>query len=644
MRSLSLTRQLVILLGLLILAAVFLITASGYWLVHLELDQQAISRLNDAQRYTETFLQLEQTRLDSTVALAAERPTLQQLVAIGDSAELQAYLTTFRQNTLIDLLAVTDSSGRLLAGDQADEGGLFLRSRHAVADVGMVEGVVVLGDQLLTRLAARTDLTYHFLPADEATPETAQRVGGSNPSYQIRLDLRSIGVEAPGLIQIDLPLSGVLASEQESLALLLLAAGLIAAGTALIGGYFVRSRLQPLRQLTVSAQRMGAGDLDTPISLEPLALEVETLARTLEHTRVELRRSVEALLVARQWSEALIQSVVEGIITSNDQGLIVFFSAGAAEITGWRVGAALGQPLDTVLELVDGKAAFSQAIPVGGGRRTLVVRHFSGGSITLAVTRAHQIDAKQMTLVIRDVTEETRRRKAQTYFLANMSHEFRTPLAGMQASVELLLENLRQLSLDDMQQLLNSLHLSLSLLHQLIDNLLESSKMEANHFTLNRRVVELEPLIGTAIRVVEPMILRRGQRLTVQLPLLPPPLKLDPTRIGQVIVNLLANASKYSPVDSLIDLVVERQDATLRISIADHGRGIAPDQEGGIFDPFVRLEPEQTDHGSGLGLAVVKAITEAHEGRVGVEARPGGGSVFWFCLPLSDPPSEAPAS
>ncbi len=423
---------------------------------------------------------------------------------------------------------------------------------------------------------------------------------------------------------------------KSSVALLLITAALVAAGTALIGGYFVRSRLQPLRQLTTSARLMGAGDLETPISVQPLALEVETLARTLERSRVQLRESVAALLAARQWSETLIQSVVEGIITSDDQGRILFFSAGAAEITGWRVGAALGQPVDSVLPLVDEKTTFSQNIPVDGGRRTLVVKHFSGSPITLAVTRAHQIDAGQMTLVIHDVTEETRRRRAQTYFLANMSHEFRTPLAGMQASVELLLENLRQLSADEMQQLLNSLHLSLSLLHQLIDNLLESSKVEANHFALNRRAVELEPLIGTAIRVVEPMILRRDQRLTVQLPLVLPALTADPTRIGQVIVNLLANASKYSPNDSVIDFSVERLDAALRISIADRGRGIAPDQQGGIFDPFVRLEPELTDHGSGLGLSVVKAITEAHRGRVGVEARPGGGSIFWFTLPLGE--------
>ncbi len=373
MRSLSLTRQLVIFLGLLILAAVFLVTASGYWLVHRELDQQAISRLNDAQRYTETFLLLEQARLDSTVALAAERPTLHQLIAVGDSAQLQAYLDAFRQNTMLDLLGVVDSSGRLIAGDQAEAGGLVLRSRHPIGDAGFVEGAVALDDALLARLSARTDVTYRFLPPDAAaTSATPYRVNDGTPSYEITLDLRAVGVDAPAAVQIDLPLTGILASEQESLGVLLIAAALIAAATALIGGVFVRSRLRPLRQLTASARRMGAGDLETPIAVQSQALEVETLARTLERSRVQLLQNVEAVSAARQWSETLIQSIVEGIITCDADWRIVLFQRGRG--ADHRMGCARRRwvkPLDTVLPLARRRRALqrlSAARTAGGGR------------------------------------------------------------------------------------------------------------------------------------------------------------------------------------------------------------------------------------------------------------------------------------
>jgi len=422
----------------------------------------------------------------------------------------------------------------------------------------------------------------------------------------------------------------------------LLPLGLIAllavVAAAVLVGWFISSHLGRLRQLTTDVEKMGQGDLKTPLEVDPGSAEVAGLVDALEKARIQLLQNIDTLSEASQWSETLIQSVVEGIITCDTDWQIVFFSAGAARITGWTSESAAGKPLDVVLPLSNAEGGhFADYLPTDSGRRTVVVRNVSGGTITLAVTRAKPITEGQTTLVIHDISEETRRRKAQTYFLASMSHEFRTPLAGMQASIELLQENLRQLSVEEMQQLLNSIHLSLSMLHQLIDNLLESSKLEANHFTLNRRAAELEHLLGAAIRLIEPMIARRDQRLTLEEPLDLPTLRVDPTRTIQMIVNLLSNASKYSPVGSVIEIAVQQaqEGDPLRVSVADRGRGINPGTQTSIFMPFVRLEPEsQSDHGSGIGLSVVKAIAEAHQGQVGVEARAGGGSVFWFTLPI----------
>ncbi len=118
------------------------------------------------------------------------------------------------------------------------------------------------------------------------------------------------------------------------------------------------------------------------------------------------------------------------------------------------------------------------------------------------------------------------------------------------------------------------------------------------------------------------------------------PFELRKVPRGEVLAAdelLLSNASKYSPVGSLIEIVVAQSRDYVQVSIADRGRGIAPEKLSSIFVPFIRLEPEtQQEHGSGLGLAVVKAIAEAHRGQVGVEARAGGGSVFWVRLPLME--------
>jgi signal transduction histidine kinase len=252
------------------------------------------------------------------------------------------------------------------------------------------------------------------------------------------------------------------------------------------------------------------------------------------------------------------------------------------------------------------------------------------------VLEQNRISIQQMVRELAAAKEwSDSQRSLQAYFLANISHEFRTPLAGMKVSLELLLDNLRDLSPTELDELLNSLHLSVSSMSQLIDNLLESSKIEAEQLTLRRVNTDAEKLIVDAARLAQPFLNRRGQHLSIDLPLTPTPVQADITRMIQVLVNLLINASKYSP-GGVIDVAVERDDAGTRVTIADRGAGIPADKREGVFKRFVRLGATASeDYGAGLGLSVVKAIVQAHGGTVGVDERDGGGSKFWFTLPAA---------
>lgn len=278
-------------------------------------------------------------------------------------------------------------------------------------------------------------------------------------------------------------------------------------------------------------------------------------------------------------------------------------------------------------------------------RLTRAARSMGQGDLTTAiqtsattpeiVTLAHMLEKSRNRIL--EMMDETRRRhEVQSYFLANMSHEFRTPLSGMKVSIELLHENARQLSPSEMEELLTSLDMSVTTMQRLIDNLLESGKIESRRFKLSRRQSAIEPLMGEAIQVMQPLMSRRKQTLLVDEPLHLPDLEIDPTRIVQVIVNLVSNASKYSPMGARIDLVVETQPAHLYFAILDRGEGIPSERHETVFKRFERLEMgAETDYGSGLGLSVVKAIVEGHGGAVGIEPRSGGGTTFWFTLPLS---------
>jgi K+-sensing histidine kinase KdpD len=237
-----------------------------------------------------------------------------------------------------------------------------------------------------------------------------------------------------------------------------------------------------------------------------------------------------------------------------------------------------------------------------------------------------------------EYTESSRKsdQHIHTYFLANISHEFRTPLASLNASIEILLNEAGYLSPAEMAELLNTIQLSASGLQTLVDNLLESTNIEAGHFVIRHHAIELNRILAEAIRIMQPLLDRRQQGLVLTEPLSLPLLSADPVRLTQVFINLLANASKYSPLGKPIDLGIDRVGDQIAIAVADRGPGIPPEERETIFQRFVRLDTEDKErYGIGLGLSVTKAIVEGHGGTISVDERPGGGSIFWVMLPLA---------
>jgi len=328
-----------------------------------------------------------------------------------------------------------------------------------------------------------------------------------------------------------------------------------------------------------------------------------------------------------------------GIVTFDSRGRVTSFSRGAEKITGWPREMALFQPLDTVFRLSNRTFSFQSLLPLAGRQKQIYVQHHNGEELALMVTCV-QLDAEQCDtiLVLRDLTEEQAAKNLQSYFLGSISHEFRTPLSALNASVELLLEDLEDLSHAEIAQLLNSIHFSVSGLQTLIDNLLESTSIEAGQFRIRRRRTDLHQVADEALHMMRPLLTRRQQTLTRFIPRQLPVVKVDPTRLTQVLVNLISNASKYSPIGETIELTlrIENHD-TLYVMVADNGPGIPPGAREDIFQRYVRLgDKDEAQYGVGLGLSVVKAIVEQHGGQIAVEERLGGGSIFWFTLPLEE--------
>ena len=448
--------------------------------------------------------------------------------------------------------------------------------------------------------------------------------------------------EASVLAEVALPADRVVATKRHVLMGLAGSTLLVAAVIATLGAIYARRLTAPLSQLTDAALNISRGDLTTPIPTIGDPAEVALLARALEESRVSTRHALSELSQAKAWSETLIQSIVEGIVTLDAGGRITFFSQGAERITGWSGAEVLGRPLNDIFRLPEDGGQFMDHVPPYGGKRQISMLTRTGRPITLAVTGARLIPpnstAVQVALVLRDITEEEAIQHLRSYFLGNISHEFRTPLSALKASVEILLEGAGTLSAAEATELLNSVHRSVTGLQTLIDNLLESARIEAGRFTIRRRPVDFLEVVAEAVELVQPLLARRQQRLVVREPNAFTSLDVDPTRMAQVLVNLLSNASKYSPVGEPVEMTVTCEPGgLLRVTVADRGPGIPPEERANLFQRFVRLGAQDgTQYGVGLGLSVVKAIVEEHGGQVGVDDRPGGGSVFWFTVPMRD--------
>ena len=248
------------------------------------------------------------------------------------------------------------------------------------------------------------------------------------------------------------------------------------------------------------------------------------------------------------------------------------------------------------------------------------------GSLTaIAVERANAVE----TLTRSETTREGE--KLRSAILDSVTHEFRTPLTSIKASITSLIST-PGLSADDRRELMTVINEESDRLNRLIGEAAEVAQLESHEFQLDLQACRVLELVQAAVAEVKqvlgkhPIEIRVPQDITV---------RLDPDRIKEVLVQLLENAAKYSPPESPIRVTAEVKEDSLEVSVADQGVGIDDMEQALIFDKFYRGKNQRYRvQGTGMGLAIVKAIAEAHGGKIGVTSQLGCGSVFYIVLPM----------
>jgi len=246
---------------------------------------------------------------------------------------------------------------------------------------------------------------------------------------------------------------------------------------------------------------------------------------------------------------------------------------------------------------------------------------------------AGQAEARRDMDALRDVA------RLKDEFLGQVSHELRTPLTIIHGYSELIVDGLIT-EAAMVRQSADEIHTSSALMLRLVDDLLDTSRLDSGRIELKRDRVQLAvwlARVAAAFGQANP-----SHRVVAHLPTPLPMVCADVDRLGQVMNNLLSNAARYSAAGSEIRITAHVVDAWVEVNVTDHGTGVAPEDRERIFEKFYRGRYGVTlaVRGTGLGLAVARQLVEAHAGTIGVRSTVGEGSEFWVRLPIASDPSQ----
>lgn len=645
MRRPRLSTLLVIInVGVLLLAVAGVAVAAASLLQQFA-DEQALARV--AQASATARQELTRAGEDALISarLLGERPTLLRLLQANQIDELSDFLAQFQQTSQLDGCAVL-RDGQVVAASGADLPWLALAAQPqgddrllyrappadallqgARADVPGTAAQVVVARVLDARFtdALSADLGVGIAIEPASTGSSTSERRDALGLYQARLPITGPSNVTVGTMVASLPTTSLAQSLQQFSRTLLLIALAVALLAGLTSALLGRRLARPLQALAGAAERIGRGDLATPIGVAPGG-EIGALAGTLEEMRWRLLRLTADLRRQQAESQAIITGIVEGVFSVDRERRIRYVNPQAAALLGQTPEAIIGRFCGDVLnpQPVGGARPCAEHCPIiharfrDGAHATEQLTLPDGRRRTVVITSAPFADDQQVQ-VLRDETERETVRRLRDNVLANISHEFRTPLSAQLASIELLLDQLPTLSTDQIGQLILALQRGTLRLTQLIDNLLESARIEAGRFAIRQRPLALDEVVEEALELTRPLLTQREQNVALDLPFPLPQINGDAPLLTQVFVNLLANANKFAPAGSTITIGGEVGANSVTLWVQDEGPGL-PQGNGGLFGQFVRSagdEPEQS--GVGLGLWIVQTIVERHGGTVAAQ-------------------------
>lgn len=367
--------------------------------------------------------------------------------------------------------------------------------------------------------------------------------------------------------------------------------------------------------------------------LEQHASELEKANKRAEHERAK--------------AVAILESIGDGVIATDDAGEIILVNAQAERMFGWREEDVLGRRIEEVMTLQGDKKEIlppqerptPRALKTG---KTVTMNAWylrtDRSRLPVAIVAAPiQFEGRIAGVIeiIRDVTREKEIDRMKTEFVSTVSHELRTPLTSIREGVAQVQERLLGPINDDQNEFLGIALEEVDRLAAIINDLLDISKIEAGKIQLKKSNVVVKEMLDQILASYR--TLAKTKQLTLQGEVTPPAIEvfMDRERITQVITNLISNAYKFSEPGGNVRILVSEDKDDVVFKVKDTGTGIPPEGLSKLFEKFVQVGRTAGPgiKGTGLGLAICKNLVEMHNGRISVESEVGKGTTFSFTLP-----------
>lgn len=399
-----------------------------------------------------------------------------------------------------------------------------------------------------------------------------------------------------------------------------------------------------LEQMVEGVSRIASGDYQVAIEETAVVKEVTQLARQFNAMATALQQframNLERVLNEQRQSEAVLQSIDDGLVIFGHDARIQRLNPVAARQLGVASGACVGHSIGELLENQDVDLAIHRCLGLDGSPNSAACQLRVGSSdkqcylaCSILPISDDRVDRQGVVMVIRDITEQRAFEQMRIEFVMQASHELRTPVTSIRMGIGMLTEKTPFAEGSREWDLLATVNEELNRLMRLVNDLLDLSRLQASRQTLDLTPHTVRELLESARQRFELNATAHGIQLNLAAERegLASCIRVDRTQFDRVIDNLISNALRYTSVGNRVDLSVRCTRHWVTIEVADTGCGIDYAYQHRVFEPFV--QGAGPGGGAGLGLAICKEIVQQHGGRIGLQSAPGQGATFSIELP-----------